>query len=291
MKLGVVTPVVVATPGASAEWEKKAGIAEVAKVAEAAESLGYYHLTCSEHVVVPKAAEATRGSRYWDPLATFGYLAARTSRIRLATHVVVLGYHHPLAIAKRYGTLDQVCNGRLILGVGVGSLAEEFGLLGARFEGRGELADDAIRALRASMSHREPSYSGSRFRFADVVLDPCAAQERVPIWIGGRTRRSLSRAVELGDAWMPFGLSARRLEEMLVEARRQPAWETRPRELELVLWDNHPLDPIGDRESVLVRIERFRGLGATHLDVSLVHDSLPHYLDQLAAMAELVAGS
>ena len=112
-------------------------IEDVATIARAAERLGYDHLTCSEHVIVPTDVAATRGSRYWDPLATFGYLAAVTSRIRLATNVLVLGYHHPLEIAKRYGTLDQVSGGRVILGLGVGSLQEEFELLGCPFDDRG----------------------------------------------------------------------------------------------------------------------------------------------------------
>src|SRR3954465_2577250 len=123
-------------PRAHAAWEETAGIDDVAAVAEAADRLGYHHLTCSEHVAVPADVATVRGARYWDPLPTFGYLAARTSRIRFATHVLVLGYHHPLAIAKRYGTLDVVCGGRLILGVGVGSLREEFELLGAPFDDR-----------------------------------------------------------------------------------------------------------------------------------------------------------
>ena len=130
-KLSLSTPVVITLPGISGAWEKDASIEELAQVAEAADRLGYHHLTCSEHVALPAVEHARRGARYWDPLATLGYLAARTRQIRLATHVLVLGYHHPLEIAKRYGTLDKVSNGRLILGVGVGSLKEEFDLLGA----------------------------------------------------------------------------------------------------------------------------------------------------------------
>ncbi len=113
-------------PHAHAPWEDDAGIAEIAMVAEAADRLGYHHVTCSEHVAVPFSAGEMRGAAYWDPLSTFGYLAARTTQIRLVTHVLVLGYHHPLEIAKRYGTLDRVSDGRLILGVGVGTLQEEF---------------------------------------------------------------------------------------------------------------------------------------------------------------------
>lgn len=125
MRVGIVTPVVAQPPPGTAAWERDAGIAEIGRIAEAADRLGYHHVTCSEHVAVPAGAAERRGGVYWDPLATFGYLAARTSRIRLATQVLVLGYHHPLAIAKRYGTLDRVSGGRLVLGLGVGSLEEE----------------------------------------------------------------------------------------------------------------------------------------------------------------------
>src|SRR5262249_32888993 len=158
MKLGIVTPVVTRLPGAHAQWERDAGIAEIERAVVEAERLGYDHITCSEHVAIPRHVAEQRGATYWDPLAIFGYLAARTSTIRLATFVLVLGYHHPLAIVKRYGTLDVVSRGRLVLGVGVGSLEEEFDLLDAEFEGRGERGDDAIRAIKASFGVLEPEY-------------------------------------------------------------------------------------------------------------------------------------
>ncbi|MER6893154.1 LLM class flavin-dependent oxidoreductase, partial [Amycolatopsis sp. NPDC000740] len=126
MDIGLVSPVVTRLPGDPNAWEDTAGIEDLARIAETADRLGFDHLTCSEHVAVPVAVAEQRGSTYWDPLATFGFLAARTSRIRLVTQVLVLGYHHPLEIAKRYGTLDTVSGGRLVLGLGVGSLREEF---------------------------------------------------------------------------------------------------------------------------------------------------------------------
>src|SRR5258705_8683086 len=168
MRLGIITPVVLKRPHAHAPWEQEAGIEEIAMVAETADRLGYHHVTCSEHIAVPFSAGEMRGAAYWDPLPTFGYLAARTNQIRLVTHVLVLGYHHPLEIAKRYGTLDRVSGGRLILGVGIGTLEEEFHLLGARFEDRGPVYEDALRALRAAFGRREPRYEGTHFRFADV---------------------------------------------------------------------------------------------------------------------------
>ena len=289
MKLGIVTPVVTRLPRAHATWEETAGIEEIARVAVEAERLGYHHLTCSEHVALPAEVVETRGATYWDPLPVFGYVAAHTTTIRLATHVLVLGYHHPLAIAKRYGTLDRVSDGRVILGVGVGSLREEFELLGAEFDGRGDRADDAIRALRASLSQIEPVYRGKHYAYDGFVVDPCAVQQRVPIWVGGRTARSLRRAVELADGWAPFGLARADLAEIIRRARDSEAWTTRAAPFELVLQNEHPFDPGAEPDRTRDAAARLADAGATMLNVRVVHHSLDHYLEQLAAMRGLIA--
>src|SRR5262245_30680813 len=294
VKLGIVTPVVTRLPRAHAAWEETAGIDEVAQVAVEAERLGYRHVTCSEHVALPREVVDTRGGTYWDPLPVFGYIAARTTTIWLATHVLVLGYHHPLAIAKRYGTLDRVCGGRLVLGVGVGSLHEEFDLLDAQFDGRGERGNDAIRALRASLSQPEPTYHGPHYSYDGFVVDPYAVQARVPIWVGGRTARSLRRAVELADGWAPFGLSRAELTGMIARARDTEAWEARAAlaaapPVELVLQNEHPFDPGAEPDRVRDAVARLADAGATTINLRFVHHSLGHYLEQLAAMRELVA--
>lgn len=287
MRVGVITPVLTRLPRAHARWEADAGIAEVAEVARAAERLGFAHLTCSEHVAIPEPVAPVRGATYWDPLATFGYLAAVTERIRLATFVLVLGYHHPLAIVKRYGTLDRICGGRLILGVGVGSLREEFELLGAPFEGRGEAADDAIRAIRAAWGRERPAYAGTHYSFEGFVVDPCAPRTDVPIWVGGRTARSLRRAVELADGWAPFGLAPERIAALLARARDTEAWSRRKAPLEVALWADPPIDPAGDPEGATAALQRLEEAGATVANLRVVHHSLAHYLEQLEATASL----
>ena len=287
MKLGIVTPVVTRLPQAHAQWEVEAGIAEVARVATVAEDLGYDFVTCSEHVAVPVALASERGATYWDPLSTFGYLAAVTNRIRLATFVLVLGYHHPLAIAKQYGTLDVVSGGRLILGVGVGSLEAEFSLLDAEWAARGAQADDALRALRVALSQPEPSYRGPYYEFGALIVDPHAAQEHVPIWVGGRTGRSLRRAVALADGWAPFGLRSRELAELLDRARDTEEWAERAEPLDVIVQNDRPFDPAGEPDRVAEQLAKYRELGATSLAARLVHHSLDHYCDQLAALAEL----
>jgi probable F420-dependent oxidoreductase len=287
LKLGIVTPVLTLLPRAHATWEETGTYADVVDVVREADRLGYHHCTCSEHVAIPADVAATRGARYWDPLATFGALSAHTSTIRFAAHVLVLGYHHPLAIAKRYGTLDAVTAGRVILGVGVGSLREEFDLLGAPFADRGDRADDAMRALRASLSKREPEYHGRYYDFAGFVVDPHARQPRVPLWVGGRTARSLRRAVELGDGWAPFGLSTTELEAMLSRARDTAAWNALDAQLEVVLQNDHPLDPSGEPERVAEQLARLGDIGATGCNVRFVHHSPEHYKEQLAALVDV----
>lgn len=289
LRLGITTPVLTLLPGAHATWEEDGTIDDVAAIARAADRLGYHHITCSEHVMIPADVAPVRGARYWDPLATFGYLGAITSRIRFATNVLVLGYHHPLEIAKRYGTLDQVTAGRVVLGLGVGSLQEEFELLGVDFADRGPRADDALAALRASLSRRTPSYEGPYYRYSGLVVDPCARQETVPLWIGGRTARSLRRAVELGDGWVPFGLGATDLGALIAGARRTPAWAARDRPLELVLQNGRPVDPLGDPEGARRTVGRLVDAGATILQLRFVHHSVGHCLEQLEAMVDLVA--
>ncbi|GAB3136989.1 LLM class F420-dependent oxidoreductase [Micromonospora sonneratiae] len=279
MRFGILTPIVVQQPTEAAPWEAMAGVTELSRIAAAADQLGYHHLTCSEHVIIPAATAATRGSTYWDPLATLGFLAGRTRQIRLATNVLVLGYHHPLAIAKSYGTLDQLSGGRVVLGVGVGSLEEEFDLLEAPFADRGPRADDAIRALRAAWAQAIPEYAGTYYRFSGLVVDPHGVQRHLPIWVGGRTRRSLRRACEHGDGWKPFGLTLAQIADMLRTVDRPSGFD--------VVLQPRNLDPLGDPTGTRSNVERAFEAGATIINARFVHHGPDHLIEQLAALTTL----
>jgi probable F420-dependent oxidoreductase len=289
VKFCLMTPVVSLVPGVHADWERDGTIDDVVSIAEAADRLGYDYITCSEHVAVPADGEDVPGPRYWDPLPTFGYLAAHTTRIRLLTWVLVLPYHHPLEIAKRYGTLDRICGGRLNLGVAPGYMEQEFRVLGAPFEDRGPRTDDAIRAVRASFGRSLPSYEGPYYRFENMIVDPCGVQQDVPIWVGGRTLRSLRRAVALGDGWCPFAISPRRAAQWLATARDTEAWEQRDKPLEVVLSTHRPLDPSGAPDEALKMVGENRDAGITTVPLRFVHHSLAHYLEQLESMKTLIA--
>lgn len=284
MKVGISSPIV-ALSGKRPAWEAEAGTAELVKVAQTADRLGYEFMTCGDHVAVPPGLP--RGERFYDPLATFSFLAGQTSRLRFLPYVLVLPFYHPLEIAKRYGTLDYLSGGRLILGFGVGNLREEFDMLGAPFDDRGPRADDALKALRAALSGRVVSYQGPYFEFQDMVVDPHAVQSKVPMWIGGHSERALRRAVTLGDGWAPAPQSFRGPTPELM--RRMLAQHDLPDDFNVLFTPGERLNPIADPNRVGDIIATAEQAGATHINLTVRHDSLAHYLEQLEAFAETAA--
>jgi len=125
-----------------------------------------------------------------------------------------------------------------------------------------------------------PSYAGTHYRFGDMVVDPCGVQTDVPIWLGGRSARSLRRALELGDGWDPFGLSLLDLERLLTRARETAAWTERRQPFDFVLPLDERFDPLepSARRQLRERLERYRELGATIVNLRFEHASLEQYL-------------
>ncbi|HVB91837.1 MAG TPA: TIGR03619 family F420-dependent LLM class oxidoreductase [Acidimicrobiales bacterium] len=296
LALGIVTPVLHMNPRFDPpEWEVTAGVNDVVGVVQRAEELGYDWVACSEHVAIPAAASTVRGGRYWDPFSTLGFFAARTSRIGLLTHMAVLPYHHPLELVKRLGTLDLLSGGRVIAGVGVGSLKPEFEVLGHAFEDRGERSDDAIRAIRAAWGRRVPAYHGTHYEFEGFIVEPSGTTETVRIWVGGRTKRSLRRALELGDAWMPFGFKRDELTALLSSAAvRDELARFEDRQgtpLQLILAPEPPIDPLGDPEGTTTFLAPYVEAGATGFSLRFNHHSLAHYCEQMEAMVTVVGAA
>lgn len=191
---------------------------------------------------------------------------------------------------KRYGTLDVASHGRVVLGIGVGTLEPEFELLGHPYEDRGDRSDDSIRAIRAAWGVEVPEYQGSHYSFSGFIVDPAGVPRHLPIWVGGRTRRSLRRAVELGDGWVPFGLRLEKLTAMLGDDRTRAMVEAREAPLDIVLAPESPLDPLGDPGTARKVLSDYQAIGATSVSLRFRHESRAHYLEQMAAVAE-VAGS
>lgn len=190
-------------------------------VAVAAEANGFATLWSGEHVVLvdrpvsryPYSADgkiAVPADADWlDPLLGLSFIAAVTSRIQLATGVLLLPEHNPVLAAKQAATLDVLSGGRLTLGVGIGWSAEEFAALGVPFERRGQRAAEYLAAMRELWASDVASFSGEFTRFDAVRVNPKPLRgRRIPVVIGGNSDAALRRAADAGDGWYGFNLPA-----------------------------------------------------------------------------------
>jgi probable F420-dependent oxidoreductase len=192
------------------KYAQKESILDIAKLAE---DLGFDSLWVSDHIVIPESHRGF-GNVFYEPLATLSFVAAKTRVIQLGTSVIILPYRNPIVLAKMISTLDVLSGGRVILGVGVGWLAEEFDALGVSYQERGSITDEFIEVLKNLWSNEEPSYRGKYYKFSNIKFFPKPLQRpHPPIWIGGNGLVALRRAITLGDGWHPVGLTPNEIEE------------------------------------------------------------------------------
>ncbi|MFF4118559.1 LLM class F420-dependent oxidoreductase [Streptomyces sp. NPDC001714] len=202
-------------------WEAGAGAADLVEIARAVDRAGFAYLAVCDHVAIPRRLAEAMSTVWYDPVATLAHLAAVTERVRLLSHVAVVGLRHPLLSAKQYATLDHLSGGRLILGVGAGHVREEFEVLGVDFGQRGAVLDEAIDALRAALGPDEfSSHHGKFYDFEGLGQRPRPTQERVPVWVGGSSPAAVRRAALRGDGWLPQGDPRDRLPAQIARLRR-----------------------------------------------------------------------
>ena len=184
------------------------------QIAREVETLGYRGIFLSDHIAIPvdlRSAYPYRSDGRFplraddlilEPITTLSYLAAVTDSVHLGFSVLVLPYRHPVLNAKMLATLDVISGGRLIVGAGVGWMAEEFATLNADFGARGPVTDEHIAILRALWAQPGPDLSGSHYDISGVVISPRPVQDpHPPIWTGGISAPALRRAANLGDGW------------------------------------------------------------------------------------------
>jgi probable F420-dependent oxidoreductase len=217
------------------------------ELAQAAEAAGFESMWTVEHVVVPHAyrsrypySETGRmGSGLEDfpipdPLMWLSYVASATRTIKLGTAILILPQRNPVITAKAVATLDHMAGaGRVLLGIGVGWLAEEFATLGVPFEDRGERSDEYVAAMRALWSQERASFKGRFVSFDDVFCRPLPSYRRIPVVVGGDTKAAARRAGRLGDGYFPARAPSR---ELLDEMRRAAEAAGRdPRDVEITV--------------------------------------------------------
>ena len=174
-----------------------------------AEELGYDSLWVNHHVLHVGYVKDRLGTKpYQDALTVLTWLAAQTSTIKLGTSVLVMPYLHPMVLAKQIATLDQLSRGRLILGLGAGSLPDENALLGVPYESRGSYCNEFVQVLKALWTDDTASFKGDYFDFDQLCSSPKPSQQpHPPIVIGGNRAPALRRAARYGDGWHPMNVS------------------------------------------------------------------------------------
>lgn len=173
-------------------------------VAAAAEAAGFEGMAFTEHPAPGARWLDAGGHQTLDPFAALAFAAAATKRIRLLTYLCVLPYRNPLITAKAAATVDKLSGGRFVLGVGTGYLRGEFRAVGADFDERNQMFDEALDVMPLHWAGAPFSYLGAHFEARDTIGLPRPVQNPIPIWIGGNSMLSRRRVAEKAQGWMPL---------------------------------------------------------------------------------------
>lgn len=288
---GIQLPVQAQSTIFVAEWEATAGPDELLAMARTADEAGFFYIAVCDHVAIPERLAPAMSTTWYDTVATLGFLAAATERVRLLSHIYVLGYRPAAMSAHAFATLDHLSKGRVILGVGAGHVPEEFELLGADFEQRGRVLDERIDQVKLHLTHEFVDGFGSSPR---PVQEP-----RPPIWVGGSAPASIRRAARRGDGWLPQGTPLAELPAAvaLLREEREKAGIASPCAVGSIAafyylgepdWDCGPTVS-GSAERIADDAKAWRAAGVDHLQVRFRSRSVEEQCEQMARFGAEVA--
>ena len=250
------------------------------------DTLGVHSLWVSDHVCWPSDIRSkypytedgsfpvTPDMGWLDPIGALLFIAGCTTNVRLGTTVLILPYRPPVATAKQLATIDVLSNGRLILGVGVGWMAEEAAVLGMPWDHRGQRADEQLQIFEHLFSEQEPSFEGRFYRFPKVGFEPKPVQQPVPVWVGGSSDAAFRRAARFGHcfhaAFQPLDVVQREWQAVQAACEdidRDPAELTLS--LRLYLDPESTMEPeksvAGNAEQMRERIGQLSDAGVRHV--------------------------
>jgi probable F420-dependent oxidoreductase len=302
MKVGVFLPI-------SGRAASRKTLTEAAQQAEA---LGYDSVWAADRIIIPwkintvypYSKEATfivpPDRPFFEPLTCLAFLAACTEKIQLGMSVMVLPYRQPLYWAKIATTIDQLSTGRLIMGVGVGWMLEEFQALAAPFSERGKVSDEQLELLQKLWRDEHVSFNGRYYRIEDIAFSPKPFQKaRIPIWVGGEGLAAQRRAAVYGNAWFPYFVRvtpeelAERFENVRQSARevgRNPDEISLACCLPIELTDKdvpQEKDYLkGSIAQVTNAIEKFKNIGVVHIGLQFMIPHWPERRQQIELFAK-----
>lgn len=260
-------------------------------LAQAAESLGYESLWAVQHIVVPvehdseypySESGSIPGGPFVavpEPLVWLAFVAAVTTRIKLATGILILPEQHPLVVAKQVASLDRLCGGRFLLGVGAGWLREEFDAVDAVFDGRGPRMDEAIGVMRRAWAERVAVSDGPAYPHGPVAVEPKPVHGAVPIVVGGHTSAAARRAGRLGDGFFPLAVRGEDLRRLVLEVRQHAEAAGR---------DPMAIEISADPPKNEAEAEVLRELGVARVIVNAPHAATEELRERLAQRLEQV---
>jgi probable F420-dependent oxidoreductase len=270
-----------------------------AAIAGAAEQAGFDSLWTVEHVVVPREYASTYpyspkgkmpgGSDFDipDPLIWLTWVASRTTNLRLGTGILILPQRNPVVLAKEVATLDVLSGGRMLLGVGIGWLEEEFEIIGASFPQRARRTEEYVDAMRALWSQDAATFDGETVRFAEAISRPRPVGREVPVHIGGHTAAAARRAGRLGDGFFP----AKGDVPALIDEMRNAAEEA-GRDPDAIEVTASGAAVAGGGDAALDEIGRLTDLGVSRIavpplsyDPAAIADVLGRFGDEVIAQA------
>jgi probable F420-dependent oxidoreductase len=276
----------------------------IAEYARTIEELGYDHLVVFDHVL---GADSNRPggwtgvydhrSMFHEPFVLYGYLAGITTRLKLATAVIVLPQRQTALVAKQAAELDVLSGGRLILGVGIGWNQVEYEALGMSFTNRGKRIEEQIKVLRALWKDEVVDLKGRWHRIDRAGINPLPVQRPIPVWMGGgyqaRDRKiiepALRRIAALADGWfthLPPNEDGRKgmalFRELVEENGRDPA---------KVPVEGRIQGARGGPEEWKRGIAAFREMGMTSVELTTMgagYRAVDEHLDALRRFRELI---
>ncbi len=243
----------------------------IAADARKAEEFGFESVWIADHMMLPVRQNSQypysadgrfpvpADAPFHDPLIALAYAAAVTKRIRLATGIFVLPMRNAFATAKAVATLDYLSQGRVIFGVGIGWLKEEFEAVGMKFEDRALRTREYLELMTELWSKNDPRYEGKTVRTEGMKFMPKTIQQpHPPIVFGGTSEPSLKRAVRLGDGW--YGIASS-IEQARMQIARLCEYEratgrTKPLEVTLSLRTGKPLTADEVRRLAEIGVQR-----------------------------------
>ena len=263
---------------------RKSGPGAIRRAAIQAEELGFADAWTSEHIIIPKGAPYPPSAIFYDPVLTLTWAAAFMKRIGLGTSVLVLPMRHPLPLAKELVTLQNLSEGRLILGAGVGWMEAEFAALGVPFRERGRRMDEGIAMMRAVWGEDPVTF---RAHHIPAVIEEMRMLPQpvtpIPIWIGGSSEAALARAIRLADGWHGSRLSpeqATPIVRRLREQRPEPEFAISLR----YGWDGK------DDSALRTRLASYGGAGVEHVLIEPAERELEDWLHAVERVARAAEG-